>query len=116
MTFGFGVHRCLGSNLVTGIQNKGDEKHGTHGTAARILRASYVMDAEPDPENPPRLAHGNLHNAWESVPMILTTPWQTGARVPRHRRRSSLKDPLILPDHVRGLFPDHGSRHMGVAR
>lgn len=74
MAFGFGVHRCLGSNLVTGIQNRGDDKHGTHGTAVRILKAMYDMGAELDPESPPRLAHGNLHNAWESVPMILTRP------------------------------------------
>ena len=49
MTFGLGAHACLGRNLVTGIQNKGDEKHGAQGTAVRILKAMYELGAELDP-------------------------------------------------------------------
>lgn len=71
MTFGLGAHACLGRNLVTGIQNKGDEKHGAHGTAVRILKAMYELGAKLDPDNPPRRPEGSLHDTWESVPMIL---------------------------------------------
>ncbi len=71
MTFGIGVHNCIGQNLVTGIMNKGDEKHGTHGTAVRLLKAMYELGCELDPDNPPYQPADNLHDSWESVPVIL---------------------------------------------
>jgi len=71
MTFGLGVHSCLGRNLVTGIMNRGDEKHGTHGTAVRLLKAMYELGAELDPANPPQRPHESLHDNYESVPVIL---------------------------------------------
>jgi hypothetical protein len=71
MTFGLGVHSCLGRNLVTGIMNRGDEKHGTHGTAVRFLKAMYELGAELDPANPPKRPHESLHDNYESVPVIL---------------------------------------------
>ncbi|WP_417210531.1 cytochrome P450 [Antarctobacter sp.] len=71
MTFGLGSHSCIGRNLVTGIMNKGDEKHGTHGTAVRVLKAMYELGAELDPDNPPQRPEGSLHDTWDSVPVIL---------------------------------------------
>ncbi len=71
MTFGIGKHSCIGQNLVTGIMNKGDAKHGTHGTAVRLLKAMYELGAELDPDNPPQRPYDNLHDTWESVPVIL---------------------------------------------
>lgn len=71
MTFGLGAHSCIGRNLVTGIQNKGDEKLGAHGSAVRILLALYAIGAELDPDHPPKRPHGSLHDTYESVPLIL---------------------------------------------
>lgn len=71
MTFGVGVHSCIGRNLVTGIQNKGDEKHGTHGTAVRVLRALYALGARLDPDNPPQKIAASLHDSYETMPMVL---------------------------------------------
>jgi cytochrome P450 len=71
MTFGLGSHSCLGRNLVTGIMNKGDEKHGTHGTAVRVMLALYGLGAELDPDNPPVRPHDSMHDHYDSVPMIL---------------------------------------------
>lgn len=71
MTFGLGPHSCLGRNLVTGIQNKGDEKLGAHGTAVRILKALYDIGAALDPANPPQRPQGSLHDTYDSVPIIL---------------------------------------------
>ncbi len=72
MSFGLGPHLCLGRNLVTGIQNKGDEKHGTHGTAVRLLKALFERGVELDPETPPVRQSDNLHDSWERVPIVLT--------------------------------------------
>jgi len=72
MTFGLGVHSCIGRNLVTGIMNSGDAKHGTHGTAVRILIALYKLGARLDPENPPQRPSDSLHDTYESVPMIVS--------------------------------------------
>jgi cytochrome P450 len=71
MTFGLGIHSCLGRNLVTGMMNKGDDKHGTHGTAVRTMMALYGLGAELDPDNPPKRPSDSLHDTYESVPMIL---------------------------------------------
>jgi cytochrome P450 len=71
MTFGLGSHSCLGRNLVTGIMNKGDDKHGTHGTAVRVMLALYKLGAELDPDNPPLRPHDSMHDHYDSVPMIL---------------------------------------------
>ena len=71
MTFGLGVHSCLGRNLVTGIMNRGDDKHGTHGTAVRIMMALYRLGAELDPGHSPKRPEDSLHDTYESVPMIL---------------------------------------------
>jgi len=74
MTFGLGVHSCIGRNLVTGIQNKADDKHGTHGTAVRILKALYDLGAELDPVNPPTRPEESMHDTFETMPMILRNP------------------------------------------
>lgn len=71
MTFGLGAHSCLGRNLVTGMMNKGDEKHGTHGTAVRLMLALYGLGAELDPEDPPKRPPDSLHDTYESVPLIM---------------------------------------------
>lgn len=71
MTFGLGVHSCIGRNLVTGMLNRGDDKHGTHGTAVRIMKALYDLGAELDPQSPPRRPADSLHDTYESVPLIL---------------------------------------------
>jgi cytochrome P450 len=74
MTFGLGVHSCIGRNLVTGIQNKGDDKHGTHGTAVRIMKALYDLGGELDARNPPHRPPDTLHDHFETMPMILRNP------------------------------------------
>ncbi|REF73320.1 cytochrome P450 [Paracoccus versutus] len=71
LTFGAGVHTCIGQNLVTGIQNKGDAKLGTHGTAVRLLKALYDLGAELDPDSPPQRATGTMNDRFATMPMIL---------------------------------------------
>lgn len=71
VTFGLGIHSCLAKNLVTGIQNKGDDKYGSHGTAVRFLKALYDLGAELDPENPPERPKDSMNDRFEVMPLIL---------------------------------------------
>jgi cytochrome P450 len=71
MTFGVGIHACLGRNLVTGMKNAGDQKYGTHGTIVRIVKALYDLGAEFDPSDPPARPVGSFHDTYERMPVIL---------------------------------------------
>jgi len=71
MTFGSGIHMCLGRNLVTGIRGKSDSKFGNDGTALKIVKTLYAYGCELDPENPPKRWTASYHDAYESVPVIL---------------------------------------------
>ena len=73
MTFGAGPHLCLGRNLVTGVQGRSDEKYGSEGTAVKIVRAFYDWGCRLDPERPPVRNTESYHDAYESVPVILST-------------------------------------------
>ena len=71
LTFGAGVHMCLGRSLVTGIQNRSDDKTGADGTMVKILKMLYSRGMELDPANPPKRTTLSYHDAYESVPIIL---------------------------------------------
>lgn len=71
MTFGAGVHMCLGRSLVTGVYNKPKDSGGTEGTMVKILKIFYGKGLELDPQNPPKRVSISRHDAYESVPIIL---------------------------------------------
>jgi cytochrome P450 len=71
MTFGGGAHMCCGRSLVTGLQNRSDEKTGTEGTLVKILKRLYSVGMELDPTRPPSLVATSHLQAYESVPIIL---------------------------------------------
>lgn len=71
LTFGGGVHMCIGRPLVTGMFNRPDDKSGTEGTMIRILRTLYEAGAEMDPAQPPKRVAASYHDAYESFPLIL---------------------------------------------
>ncbi len=71
LTFGVGIHMCLGRNLVVGMRGKSAEEAGTYGTMIRIVRTLHELGAELDPENPPRRYTSTYHDAFEAVPIIL---------------------------------------------
>ena len=71
MTFGSGIHMCLGRNLVTGIRGKTDTKFGNDGTALKIVKTFYGLGCALDPENPPRRWAASYHDAYASLPVIL---------------------------------------------
>jgi cytochrome P450 len=71
LTFGGGVHMCIGRPLVTGMFNRADDKSGTEGTMIRILRTLYEAGAEMDPAHPPQRVAASYHDAYASFPLIL---------------------------------------------
>ena len=71
MTFGSGIHMCLGRNLVTGIRGKTDTKFGNDGTALKIVKTFYGLGCALDPENPPKRWTASYHDAYASLPVIL---------------------------------------------
>lgn len=71
LTFGGGVHMCIGRPLVTGMFNRPDDASGTEGTMIRILRTLYEAGAEFDTANPPRKSAASHIDNYEQFPLIL---------------------------------------------
>lgn len=71
LTFGSGMHMCMGRSLVTGVYQRPEDPNGTEGTMVKILRALYACGAELDPEQPPQRTTLSFHDLYESMPVIL---------------------------------------------
>ena len=71
LTFGGGPHVCVGRPLVTGLAKREGEQP-TEGTMLRILRALCAANVRLDPENPPIPMESSSHDAYASMPIILT--------------------------------------------
>lgn len=71
MTFGAGVHMCLGRSLVTGVYNRPSDSAGTEGTMVKILKELYSKGLELDPDRPPQRSTTTYNDVYDSVPIIL---------------------------------------------
>ena len=71
LTFGGGVHTCIGRPLVTGTSVSVEDKTGTEGTMIRILRTLYEAGAEMDPDHPSQRSAVTHQDAYASFPLIL---------------------------------------------
>ncbi len=72
LTFGGGVHLCLGRPLVTGLSKATDSGDTTtQGTMVRLLRGLFGAGLELDPERPPQRNAASFHDAYASMPIIL---------------------------------------------
>ena len=69
LTFGGGVHLCIGRPLVTGLSSATDGGITTQGTMVRLLRALYAAGIELDGE--PQRNASSYHDAYASMPVIL---------------------------------------------
>ena len=70
LTFGAGVHTCIGRALVTGLSRSYDDTDPTLGTIVGVLNALYRAGAELDPANPPRRNTESYHDAFASMPIV----------------------------------------------
>lgn len=70
LTFGAGVHTCIGRALVTGLSRSYDDTDPTLGTIVGVLSALYHAGAELDPADPPRRNTESYHDAFASMPIV----------------------------------------------
>ena len=56
LSFGLGMHSCIGRNLAAGVVPKEDTDPNDHhyGTVALILNKLFEHNAQPDPDNAPK--------------------------------------------------------------
>ena len=72
LTFGTGVHACLGRDLDAGIVPRRDAEPATHqyGTVALIVRALLAHGAHRDPAHPPSAATHTDRPNWGTYPIL----------------------------------------------
>ncbi len=72
LSFGTGVHTCLGRDLDCGLQARPDTDPATHqyGIVPLLVRALLDRNAQPDPDRPPtRSSHTDRPN-WGCYPIL----------------------------------------------
>ena len=73
ITFGVGIHTCLGRNLAAGDLAKPTTDPETHqyGTITLIARALIANNVRPDPANAPKREPNIAREAWAVYPVLL---------------------------------------------
>ncbi len=73
LSFGTGVHSCLGRDLDGGVQAGAHTDPATHqyGIVPRLVQALLERKARPDPAHPPRPASHTERPNWGSYPILL---------------------------------------------
>jgi cytochrome P450 len=71
LSFGGGIHMCIGLELTTGSQS-GPEPERTTGLVVQILRELFEAGLELDPLHPPRLKSHTTQHKYESFPVLFT--------------------------------------------
>lgn len=73
LTFGVGVHTCLGRDLDGGLLPRPDCDPKTHqyGIVPLLVRTLFEQGARPDPERPPQAASHTERPNWGAYPVVL---------------------------------------------
>ena len=73
LSFGGGMHVCLGMNLVAGTVLRSDDEYDPqnhqYGTLATILRELLERGMRPDPERPPQKIEASERDVWSTYPV-----------------------------------------------
>jgi cytochrome P450 len=74
ITFGLGVHACLGRILVAGtpIQPDADPQEIEYGTLHLIIKALLDHGIRPDPDRPPTVETLTTRKNWKAYPFVLS--------------------------------------------
>ena len=72
LSFGLGMHSCIGRNLAAGVVPKEDTDPNDHhyGTVALILNKLFEHNAQPDPNNSPKMDEKTKRPNWGYYPII----------------------------------------------
>jgi len=72
LSFGLGMHACLGRNLAAGVEPKEDTDPDNHhyGTVTLICHALLRYGARPDKANPPRMDEKTERPNWGVYPIV----------------------------------------------
>ncbi|MEC7735129.1 MAG: cytochrome P450 [Pseudomonadota bacterium] len=75
LSFGLGMHSCIGKNLAAGVVPKEDTNPDNHhyGTVALIMRKLFENNAIPDPNDPPKMDEKTKRPNWGYYPIILNS-------------------------------------------
>ena len=73
LSFGMGMHSCIGLNLAAGMLPRADTQVPGHqlGTVTLIASALLAHGARPDPQHAGVVDRSTLRNNWSSYPMLL---------------------------------------------
>jgi cytochrome P450 len=71
LSFGGGIHMCIGLELTTGNQS-GDEDERTTGMVIQILRELFAAGIELDPNDAPRLRQNTTQHKYERFPVTFS--------------------------------------------
>ncbi len=76
LSFGLGMHACIGRTLAAGVTPKPDSNPLDHqyGTITLIALALLEHGARPDPEKPPEIDKKTERPNWGYYPVILEAP------------------------------------------
>ena len=74
LTFGFGMHMCLGRDLDGGLPAGPDTDPATHqfGIVTQLVRTLLARDVRPDPDRPAVQDARTLRKNFSSYPVLLT--------------------------------------------
>jgi cytochrome P450 len=74
LTFGTGVHTCLGRDLDGGLVARGEVDRANHqyGIVTLLVKALLEAGARPDPNDPPELATYTARPNWGRYPVTFT--------------------------------------------
>ena len=73
LSFGIGMHSCIGLNLAAGMLPRADTQAHSHqlGTVTLIMRVLLAHGARPDPEHAGVVDRSTIRNNWSSYPILL---------------------------------------------
>ncbi len=71
LSFGGGIHMCIGLELTTGNQS-GDQDERTTGMVTQILRELFAAGIELIPNDPPRLKQNTTQHKYERFPVMFS--------------------------------------------
>ncbi len=72
LSFGMGMHACVGLNLAAGLLPRADAREQDHqwGTVTLIVHELLMNGARPDPDRPGVVDRSTIRNNWSSYPLL----------------------------------------------